>query len=184
MYSPSIVSPSHTDTASPPETVPRSGSKSSAPVTIEKSGTSRLLSPSVSKRTATRGFPRLIHQFGANGTILPVRGQAMVRAKRYETTRSLGSPRGKYGRRRSRSRSQSTRPSLSISAVSSAPQRDGISRVARRIAAATGFSSFAVALMPKRMASNGIDPPPAVGSIIPIGVLQVASRSVAIRPWS
>lgn len=56
------------------------------------------------------------------------------------------------------------------------PDLAGHSTVALRISAATGFKSFASVVKPRRVASNGIDPPPAVGSRM-VGVVTLRSAT-------
>src|SRR5579859_7972758 len=70
-----------------------------------------------------------------------------------------------------------------IRAARPAPWRLGYSSVALRITVATGFRSFAYALKPYRMASRGIEPPPAMVSATTISSSAAKPIDVRIDEW-
>ena len=183
MYAESMVRSSHGEVPLPRfQVADFFGSKSMpAPSTISNSGVSNSPLPRcVTSRTATGLSPRRNDQSPTSGTNFPVRGHATVRAKMNVAAFSPLSE-GKNLSRRALRRSANSPPQCFRSPSSSAPKRLGSSTPALSTPAAIGFRSLASAGRRSRVAANGIEPPPAVGSNTLGTQPQVASRTLCSR---
>lgn len=158
--SPSIARshPGYGHSASPPFTVPVLWSLIEPTISNEQrfaagSGTTRTPVPSGASR-----------QFGDSGTRPSQYGQRIVRAHRYPSTRFPSGSAGKIPAYFGSAISINRAASRSNASRTSNPKRIGASTVWRSSSAATEFRSFASVSIPRRTASNGMLPPPAVGS--------------------